>query len=133
MMKKFDIKEKLCAFLLKEDGKISKKNVLKAGIVLGAIALAGKAVRGANPEFNGDCPNVNASLMPCDGANAGCDANHANAAHANNLNVKNMFGKLVLGHSNCIETAKTHGQYVPPWGESGGGDSCCSNQVGTHW
>ena len=124
MMKKFDIKEKVCAFLLKEDGKISKKNILKAGIVLGAIALAGKAVQG---QTNGNCPKINATIPQCSDATPGCQASHTNAAHDNNLNVKNMFGKLVLSHGNCIETSHTHGNYVPPYDSShASGASPCS-------
>ena len=34
------IKKKVNAFLLEEEGKISKKNMIKGGVVLGAAALA---------------------------------------------------------------------------------------------
>ena len=111
-MKTFDIKEKLAAFMLKEDGKISKKAILKAGMVLGAIALSAKAGKAAEVKglYGGDCPGVDARVnegFPYPGESGW--VKHTNAAHENNLHVKNFFSRIVLGHSHCIET---HTNYV---------------------
>jgi len=105
-MKIFDIKEKIGAFLLKEDGKISKKSILKAGIILGAFALsAGIASSGTsvNGNYNGDCPGVDARRHA---SPQGGEAiyYHTNAAHDNNVDVRNSFGKLTFDHDHCIET-----------------------------
>lgn len=125
-MKTFDLKHKLGDFLLKEEGKISKASILKAGIVLGAIALS---VKPAKAEIiatftgtpDGDCTGVDAKTMA---THPGQDTSHTNAAHANNINVKNLFGKLVMGHANCIETHSQHASYYHDRDDSGGG--CCS-------
>tara|TARA_Y100000034_G_scaffold79725_1_gene95669 strand:+ start:2588 stop:2890 length:303 start_codon:yes stop_codon:yes gene_type:complete len=49
------IKKKVNAFLLEEEGKISKKNMIKGGVVLGAAALAlfeGQKLVSAGMEYN---------------------------------------------------------------------------------
>lgn len=117
-MKKFDLKQNIKAFLLKEDGRITKKSILKAGIVLGAMAIA---VKSANAEWKkdtdyhqsyskqtGDCEAVAqvTTKWPDYPGTA-----HENVAHDNLLNVKNFFGRLVLGHDNCIETHRNHYSY----------------------
>lgn len=132
-MKKFDIKQKISSFLLKEDGKITKKSVLKAGILLGAVALSGKIVAGhsshanVNPDktFDGDCPTVKSILWS---THPGKDGWHTNAAHENGMNVKNSFGRLVLGHDNCLETHNNHANHSSH-GNSGSSD-CCGGGIG---
>jgi len=111
-MKRFDIKQRISAFLLKEDGKITKQSVLKAGILLGAIALAGRSVAGDEKGgYNGDCNRIDAKASTCDYHVGGCDQSHTNAMHSNNLDVRNVFGRLILGHDNCVETHSNHADH----------------------
>ena len=42
------LKKKVSSFLTKEDGKISKENIIKAGAILGAIAVASESVVGGH-------------------------------------------------------------------------------------
>ena len=51
-MKLPKIKPKIKAFLLNEDGKISKKSVIKAGIVLGSIALCGNLAKAWHNDYS---------------------------------------------------------------------------------
>ena len=113
-MKKFDIKQNVKAFLLKEDGKITKKSVLKAGILLGAISIGAKSSEGKWYP----CHEVHEQFGECDGEAATYPERvrpavdrHANAIHDNMLNVKNVFGKLLLGHDNCVESHANHWNY----------------------
>jgi len=135
-MKIFDIKQKIGAFLLKEDGKISKKSILGAGIILGAVALSSKIANAQEHTQNysdvvtlsadGSCYNADPKFWT---AHPGTDAIHTNAAHANRLDVKNFFGKLNLSHAHCIAThtqnALTHAQHYVH-------DSHCTDWAGAY-
>lgn len=102
--KTFGIKQKISSFLLREDGRVSKKAILKAGFIIGAIALAVKGADAGhgyhnNSVFTGNCPNVNAEKP------APANWGPVNTAlHENNLFVKTVFGKMEVGHDHCIET-----------------------------
>lgn len=58
------LQKKISAFLVKEEGKISKEKILKAGILLGAVALASVKTANAScppaPPTNGEdhCNNL---------------------------------------------------------------------------
>lgn len=127
-MKKFDFKQRINSFLLREEGKISKKSILKAGIVLGAIALSLKTVTAHGQHCSNsltipseDCGNTAGIKCPANG-------HHGNNFHDNNLNVKNMFGKLVLGHNNCAYAHSNHASH----GSHGnnGHSQCCFGPSG---
>ena len=136
-MKKFYIRERLGAFFLKEEGKISTKAVLKAGILIGAVALAAKGTKalecwgpGGNHfslridnNLNGDCPGQ--ARLRTDYDVCGQDQSHTNATHDNNLNVRNLFGKLSLGHDNCIETHRNSFDFTHSDSGGGGGGGPC--------
>ncbi len=122
-MKTFDLKHKIGDFLLKEEGKISKASILKAGIVLGAIALSAKPAKAGliatdTITYNGDCPGIDAKADPVTLNHIWPGTGYTNAAHSNNLNVKNVFGRLIMSHSNCVET---HGQHASSYHDDGGG------------
>lgn len=57
------IKPKIKAFLLKEDGKISKKSILKAGIIAGALALSGQLARAEHTNYDYIKHNNDLSLI----------------------------------------------------------------------
>ncbi len=137
-MKRFDVKQKITSFLLKEEGKITKKSVLTAGILLGAIAVSSGIAEAHTNHASGcststqgtpagDCENVKAII------NEDCDLKsgasiHTNAAHDNNLNVKNLFGRLQLGHDNCLETHENHSNHGSHSSHDSG--SCCGGGIG---
>jgi hypothetical protein len=141
-MKKFDVKEKIGAFLLKEDGKISKKSILKAGIILGTIALSARVIHGVGDhthsnggsfsKYNGDCPNVDAAKKTLPNPND-CTYDwqftdsHTNAEHENNVYVKNLLGNLALGHDNCTETHANHANSYCHHEDDGGGGGTCGS------
>jgi len=108
-MKLFKIKEKIGAFLLKEDGKISKRAILKAGIILGAVVVSSQITGADHNNFfrssyrDGDCPGVDAQKWNTPIADDKVHW-HTNAAHSNNTEVMNSFGKLTFRHDHCIET-----------------------------
>ena len=115
-MKLSGIKPKIAAFLLKEDGKISKKSIIKAGIVLGAVAFAASNVKGdyaytahSNGQvLDGSCPK--STPVNCEPLKE-CGDWHNNAAHDNNLILKNVFSKLVATHSHCVATHSNISHY----------------------
>ena len=135
-MKKFDVKQKITSFLLKEEGKITKKSILTAGIILGSIAVSSGLAEAhsnhssacylTNQGVSGDCPNVKAVIDEDCNLNSGASI-HTNAAHDNNLNVKNLFGRLQLGHNNCLETHENHENHSSHSSHDSGccGGGCC--------
>jgi hypothetical protein len=90
------IKKTVQAFLAREDGKISKKTLLSAGLIAASIAASS-----ATALYTPDCPGV---VAPDNGQ-----------AHENSLGITDTAQKVMAVHNHCMESHVSHA--------SGGG--CC--------
>ena len=60
MVKIPKLKKKISSFLTKEDGKISKENLIKAGVLLSAVAIISlKGTEAAHSDSHYNAPDVN--------------------------------------------------------------------------
>jgi len=95
MVKLPKINKKISSFLYKEDGKITKENLIKTGLALGAAAVASvQAASAHSSSYNPDCDGITA---PDEGS-----------AHSNSLTLAKDTNKLTSTHSSCIENHSSH-------------------------
>ncbi|MFH1511189.1 MAG: hypothetical protein ABIF10_05840 [Candidatus Woesearchaeota archaeon] len=100
------VKKTVQAFLTSEDGRISKKKLVAAGVMVAAMSAAAAA---HSSSWDPDCPNLDSSgiINPQNGM----------ANHANNLAVAADSSPQITGtHSHCVETHSSHES-----GDGGGG------------
>lgn len=103
MVKLPKLKKKIHSFLTKEDGKISKENLVKVGILVTAFsvgtAINAKPVDSANPpSCNPNCPGV---------ADPICTDNHSSSlgtGHDNNLNLQYATTTARGTHNHCVQS-----------------------------
>ncbi len=101
MVKLPEIKKKISSFLSKEDGKISKENLLKTGLVLGAVGIASAKLVSAG-HTNSYSPN-------CDGVTA--EENNGATAHSSSMQMEKQETKVAATHDNCIERHAHHNDH----------------------
>ena len=78
------LKKKVSSFLTKEDGKISKENLIKAGVLLSAVAIASlKATEAGHSDSHRNTHTNNLGLTKID---EGAEGTHSHAAHNNHSN-----------------------------------------------
>jgi hypothetical protein len=98
------LKRTVRSFLIEEEGRISKKNLIKAGIVIASLAAAEIASAGWHDSCNPCCPDVQAPRF--------------GTAHENALTINHPGGFVDATHSHCVEThSASH--------SSGGGGGTC--------
>ena len=96
-----EIKRTVRSFLIEEEGRISKKNLVRAGVVIASIAAAELVSADTHNQYNPtDCPGVTAPS--------------GDSAHSNSLSVSHPDGYVAATHNHCVET---HAH----WHDSGGG------------
>ena len=91
------IKKKINAFLVGEEGKISKQSLLKVGAMLGGAALG--TVLSARKAYAGH----SSSDSTCDRCEASNDV-----CHGNLLGVTSTGATIESSHEHCIETHSSH-------------------------
>lgn len=119
-------KKKVASFLSREDGKISKESLVKAGILVSIFSLgAAMSAKSASAGCNRDCPGINNSLRP-DKSDY-----HSNTLvlHDNGASlVKRTDEGLIVGsHSHCVEDC--HASHA----SHGSHGSHCSNGICHSW
>lgn len=94
------LKKRITAFLVKEDGKISKKTLMSIGVVATTLAFAGSV--NADSTYSPDC--------------AGITAPDNSQAHDNSLSLSVEEEVALATHNHCVETHSSHSS-----GGGGGG------------
>ena len=95
------IKKRIGAFLLGEEGKISKQSLLKTGIVIGSLAvattLAAKSTLAHSNHYNSQC--------------VVCDATSGETCHVNNMATAYSNPTLTGQHNQCVEHHTNHSSH----------------------
>lgn len=116
-------KKKVCSFITKEDGKISKQSLIKAGLLaavisFGTLASAKKASAGVTceGEVYNDCNNVDNPLNKY-------NVDRTETSHGNSLSLSTDTSGAVGTHNHCIQTChvshghhSSHGSHGAAWG-----------------
>lgn len=103
------LKKKIHSFLIKEDGKISKKTIITVGTVIATIAASSFVAAGHSnthsDSINQDCPGITAP--------------HNDDAHTNAFNLGYSSSTAKGTHNHCIETHSnahsSHGSHNSSW------------------
>lgn len=100
MVKFPELKKKISSFLRKEDGKISKENLIKAGVIVAASALLAKDVVAGHSS----CP-VLTQLKPVDTESH----NQANIIkHSNTLSIGTTASDISATHNHAIDNCHSN-------------------------
>jgi hypothetical protein len=108
IMKKLpQVKKTINAFLIGEEGKISKQSIIKAGIILGVVSLGALGVQG---NHSSNLAHSN-SLSPLTYSGTKLSATHSNGS--NHANHSNASSPTHSSHSNAVEQPPntTHGSH----------------------
>ena len=95
------IKKRIGAFLLGEEGKISKQSLLKTGIIIGSLAvattLAAKSTLAHSNHYNANCA---------------CGAASGGACHDNGMSPPNYNQPTIrVQHGHCSERHSNHSSH----------------------
>ena len=89
------MKKKISSFLTKEDGKISKKTLIKIGVIVASIAAI-SSVNAHSSSYSNDCADLTAPSN--------------SKIHGNSLSLG--YTQVATGtHNHCIETHSSHSQH----------------------
>lgn len=100
MIKLPELKKKMGSFLRKEDGKISKENIIKAGLVISVIGAA--VFKDATA---GHCSHNDGLAAVCKPGTYTKDPDCGGASivdgHCNNINITKDDGSVLASHQNA--------------------------------
>ena len=106
------IKKKISSFLRKEEGKISKENIIKTGVLITAFSF-GSAIAAKSVSADATCaPNCGKTYPSCTNHNQGS----INTGHSNALTLNYASPSTIGTHNHCKQVChcnhSSHGSHA---------------------